>query len=382
MTIGSGGARTLRHVSARDEIVQALSVCGAPRIVGCVLAVVLSSAGPVAQAPATNGFYIHAERGWVPLTAYAEFHAATETLRLVNGWTDDIPDVTDTTRFAIQMPNWSVGAVLLTGGDLFSSRYAERRNLTYGIRRTSVYGREIEVGKSDPASLDKLLDQVGVSPGGAGYVFLVVGTEGFPTRYYPVRVRRGGAGGMSTTPPSSPAVFEWPGACPTECCGYGTTWTAREETPAFAVARVPGASAPAADPAFTIPAGGAVRAVTGTLYTVETGTARVEEDFSTDATFTDFSTRHKQPVTFLAGEMIELLAPRGNGVYRIVHDDRVVDANLYRLGTPASCKAANVPCAGIITKEPVTEWWVMVLNSEKQSGWINDPTRFARGTCR
>jgi hypothetical protein len=352
--------------------------------VGLTCAVVCATtvAAQTLAPPTANGFYVRADKEWLPLTAYAEFHEATESLRLVNGWSDDIPEVTNTTHFTIQMPNWRVGAVLLTGGDLLSSRYAERRNLTYGIRRTSVYGREIRVGKSDPTNLDKLLAQVGVPSDGFGYVFLVVGSEGFPTRYYPVRVRRRSQGGALSTAASSPAVFEWPGACPTECCGYGTAWTAHEATAAASAPRVPGSAPGVAASSFTIPAGGVVRAVTGTLYTVETGMARVDEDFSTDATFTDFSTRHKQPVTFLAGETIELLAPRGNGVYRIVHDERVIDANLYRLGTPESCKAENARCAGVITKAPVTEWWVMVMNEAKESGWINDPGRFARGSCK
>lgn len=284
----------------------------------CAVLCASSVLGQTLAPPAANGFYVRAEKEWLPLTAYAEFHAATETLRLV----------------------------------------------------------------SDPANRDRLLAQVGVAPDSPGYGFLVVGSDGFPTRYYPVRVRRRSQGGTLTAAASSPAVFEWPGSCPTECCGYGTAWTAKEATPVVGAARVPGAAPTVAAPAFTIPAGGVVRAITGTLYTVETGTARVDEDFSTDATFTDFSTRHKQPVTFLAGETIELLAPRGNGVYRIVHDDRVIDANLYRLGTAESCQPANPRCAGVITKAPVTEWWVMVLNEEKQSGWINDASRFTRGACK
>jgi hypothetical protein len=178
------------------------------------------------------------------------------------------------------------------------------------------------------------------------------------------------------------AVLEWPGSCPTDCCGYGSAWTAIQLTTAFADAPGRGAAPITAPAAFTIPPGGVVRAVTGTLYTREPGAARVDEDFSTDATFTDFSTRHKQPVTFLAGATIELLAPRGNGVYRIVHDGRVIDANLYRIGTPEECKAAHARCAGTITKAPRTEWWVLVLNAEKQSGWIREPERFTRGRCR
>ena len=180
--------------------------------------------------------------------------------------------------------------------------------------------------------------------------------------------------------PDARARFEWPGSCPVECCGYGTMWTALRDTSAVADPPRPGdASAPAA---FTVPPGTMLRAITGTLYTLEAGSARVDEDFSTDATFTNFSTRHKLPVTFLAGETIELLAPRGAGVYRIVHHGRVIDANLYRVGTPESCKAPNARCAAIITKPPVTEWWVMVLNAHKESGWIREPEKFTRGACK
>jgi hypothetical protein len=182
--------------------------------------------------------------------------------------------------------------------------------------------------------------------------------------------------------PQRPAIFEWPGACPVECCGYGTMWTAKEETVAAAASFLPGVTPSDTPPAFTIPAGAVVRAMTGTLYTIEAGTARMHEDFSTDATYTDFSARHKRPVTFLAEETITLLAPRGNGVYRIEHDGRLLDANLYRIGTPEACAAENARCAGIITKPPVIEWWVMVLNTDKQAGWITDPARFERGRCR
>ena len=182
--------------------------------------------------------------------------------------------------------------------------------------------------------------------------------------------------------PTRPPAFEWPGACPTDCCGYGTIWTATQDTAAASAALVPRAASTNAPAAFAIRGGARVRAVTGTLYTIELGAARVDEDFSTDATFTDFSTRHKQPVTFRAGETIKLLAPRGNGMYRIDHSGRVIDANLYRLGTQESCRMPNARCAGVITKAPVTEWWVMVLNDEKQTGWISDPARFTRGPCK
>jgi hypothetical protein len=183
-------------------------------------------------------------------------------------------------------------------------------------------------------------------------------------------------------PPMAGPMFEWPGACPTDCCGYSTGWTARDATPVWAAPLVAGESTTDATPAFILPAGTVVRAVTGTLYTLETGTARVRDDFSTDATYMDLSARHKQTVTFHAEETIELLAPRGAGVYRIRRNDRVLDANLYQVNTSEAC-AATARCAGVITKPPVTRWWVMVLDPAGRTGWIVDPVdRFQRSGCR
>lgn len=172
--------------------------------------------------------------------------------------------------------------------------------------------------------------------------------------------------------PFGATVNEWPGACPVDCCAYGSDWIAREDARAFK-------DADGRDEVFTIASGDVVRAMTGTLYTIERGRARVDEDFSTDASYADFSARHRQTITFRAGDTIELLAPRGPNVFRIEHNGKVIDANLYRVGTQESCGAGNARCAGMITKQPVTRWWVMVLNADKQVGWIETPDRFIRG---
>jgi hypothetical protein len=182
--------------------------------------------------------------------------------------------------------------------------------------------------------------------------------------------------------PRPAALFEWPGSCASDCCGYGAAWKAREDTVTLASPRRASAASPHVASAFPIRAGELVRAITGTLYTIAPGTARVDEDFSTDATYKDFSTRHKRPLTFLAGETITLLAPRGGGVYRIQDDTGVFDANLFRIGTLESCTEPNARCAGVITRPPVFEWWVMVLNAEQRAGWIDDPSRFVRGSCK
>jgi hypothetical protein len=36
----------------------------------------------------------------------------------------------------------------------------------------------------------------------------------------------------------------------------------------------------------------------------------------------------------------------------------------------AACKTASSRCAGAIDTKPVTRWWVMVMNAQKQVGWV------------
>jgi hypothetical protein len=48
----------------------------------------------------------------------------------------------------------------------------------------------------------------------------------------------------------------------------------------------------------------------------------------------------------------------------------VIDANLYMVMEGAACKAASSRCAGAIDTKPVTRWWVMVMNAQKQVGWV------------
>jgi hypothetical protein len=169
-------------------------------------------------------------------------------------------------------------------------------------------------------------------------------------------------------------VRAWPGACPQACCSYNTDWIAT--TPAQVFAEPNPSSDAARTPVFTVQPGETVRALTGTLFTLSTGTLRVDEDFSTEATYSDFSDRHRQMVTLNAGETRDLFAVRGESIYRLTHKGAIVDATLRRVGTREACARARPSCAGVVTKPPVTRWWVMVMNGQKAVGWIEEPRNF------
>jgi hypothetical protein len=176
-------------------------------------------------------------------------------------------------------------------------------------------------------------------------------------------------------------VRAWPGTCRGTCCSYNTEWIARRSVEAFAEPRVPGDRAAA--PIFVVNAGESVRALTGTLFTLRTGTLRVDEDISTDATYSDFSDRHRQMVTLGAGETREIFAIRGETIYRISHKDTIIDANLRRVGTRDTCVRANTACAAVVISEPTTRWWAMVMNARQQAGWIEEPIDFTIASpCR
>lgn len=166
-------------------------------------------------------------------------------------------------------------------------------------------------------------------------------------------------------------TYEWLGECRAVRCPYGRDWVAPADTPAWPEPRAAGIPA-SESPLFTVRAGERVRAVTGVLYTVERGTALMREDFSTDASYGNLSTQYRQTITLREGETVHLLAPKGPETYRIWRDGRVLDAHLYRVGLPSAC-ARPEACAGVITKEPVTRWWVMVMTARREVGWVEEP---------
>lgn len=188
---------------------------------------------------------------------------------------------------------------------------------------------------------------------------------------------------LLTAQPSRRAErYEWAGTCPGECCRYNVDWIATAETRAWPEPRPETSRTPDQRPVFTIRPGDVVRALTGNLYSLEPGVAEMRDDFSTDATYGDFSERHRQTVTFDAGEHVTLLAHLRGDLYRIVHDEVPIDANLHAVGTAAACGQRRTPCAGIITRMPVTRWWAMVMNENQGVGWVQEPSeRFRMPPC-
>ena len=174
--------------------------------------------------------------------------------------------------------------------------------------------------------------------------------------------------------PNQTVVRAWPGACPQACCSYNTEWVATKRTQAFA--EPPTSSDTPGTPVFVVQPGEAVRALTGTLFTLETGVLRVNQDFSTTATYGDFSDRHRQTVTLNAGETREIFAVRSESIYSIMHKGTIVDALLGLVGTRDACARARTACVGVVAKAPVTRWWVMVMNGQKAAGWIEEPRGF------
>jgi hypothetical protein len=180
---------------------------------------------------------------------------------------------------------------------------------------------------------------------------------------------------LAIVPQSGDAdVRAWPGTCPQACCSYNTDWIATEPAQAFAEPRLSGH---AGAPVFVVQRGESVRALTGTLFTLESGLLQVSEDFSADATYGDFSERHRQMVTLKEGETREIFAIRGDGIYRLAHQDAIVDANLRRVGTRDECSRAKPPCVAVVVKAPITKWWLMVMNARQEAGWIEDPRSFS-----
>ena len=178
-------------------------------------------------------------------------------------------------------------------------------------------------------------------------------------------------------------TYEWLGDCPAACCGYSVEWTAAADVEAWSDPLPPDVPSREDEPAFVIRAGETVRAVTGTLQVRQRGRAVMREDFSTDASYPSLSARHRQTITLLAGEDVHLLARRGAETWRIWHRGRVLDAHLYRVGPEEACRAGHAACAGVILLEPLTRWWVMVIDRQQKVGWVDGAAGFDRPVpCR
>ena len=135
-------------------------------------------------------------------------------------------------------------------------------------------------------------------------------------------------------------VYEDPGACPFECCTYGS-WRVKEP---ITIRERRDRSAVALD---VIPAGSRVDALTGVVVTTKVGRGEIPAD---NACLSVWGGR--------AGLPVEVLHYQGEGYW------------LVRLGSSTG------DCELRPTVSPVTEWWIRVLSPSGVIGWTDDVERF------
>lgn len=158
----------------------------------------------------------------------------------------------------------------------------------------------------------------------------------------------------ATAPQTPPVVFVDEGACPFECCTYGT-WTTRAPVRAYA--------ADNADAAViaTIPEGTVVQAVTGHVRTRGEPfvVTRAEGDYR-------------------PGERIVVYNYLGEGVFRTWRDGRWEEADLgfsvYGGTGGTRCEASH--CFGHLERELVSKWWVQVRLPDGRHAWVDGHAGF------
>jgi hypothetical protein len=166
------------------------------------------------------------------------------------------------------------------------------------------------------------------------------------------------------TPPVPPkaigAEYVDRGVCPGECCTYGK-WSVAVEAP---VVEAPGSSKVLA----TLEPKQPVTAVTG-----ETHMAPIPAQVLRDRTIG--SEKHTAKVK--AGDVVWLLSPVGEGVWRIYAGERIVEEQALFvddagcLATPPTDPATCWAKSEAVDPGPVT-WWVKVKLADGRTGWVDN----------
>lgn len=169
------------------------------------------------------------------------------------------------------------------------------------------------------------------------------------------------ADGALAEPPTAPLRIA--GACPFECCTYGT-WTTTEPTAVYAQA-----DDTTAAPSFTVPAETALTASTGHVLLSRLGRAVARDSV---VLYLDVdATRTAAP-----GDTLLLLDYVGEGAYRAWANGIVgqVDAS-------ASFAQPGEDGPALETlSEPEPQWWAQVQTPDGRTGWLwMDRTPAVRG---
>jgi hypothetical protein len=144
------------------------------------------------------------------------------------------------------------------------------------------------------------------------------------------------------------------GACPFECCTYGT-WVARRELHAFELER------DASGPRFNIPARDSFEAITGNVHVLRAGVVRAIRTGMTLSV--NDSTIHVPK-----GARFHLLDYFGEGGWRAWYRGRVVTADEFEWVRWKTNGDAD--SLAVVESWPVYEWWVKVRTRSGRTGWI------------
>jgi len=153
-----------------------------------------------------------------------------------------------------------------------------------------------------------------------------------------------------------PEMFVDEGACPFECCTYGT-WKASVDIPAYA------SSDKEAPTIGVIPAGANIEAVTGQVRT--RGVPFLVTQAHDDA---------------IPGERFLVYTYQGEGVFRIWRKGQWQEWELgfspYG-GTPGTrCEQVGGGCFGHLERELQSDWWVQVHLPDGGKAWVNGHAGF------
>lgn len=159
------------------------------------------------------------------------------------------------------------------------------------------------------------------------------------------------ADGALAERPTAPLRIE--GACPFECCTYGT-WTTTESTAVYAQS-----DDTTAAPSFNVTAETALTASTGHVLLTRLGRAVARDSV---ALYLNADVAY----TASPGDTLLLLDYVGEGAYRTWADGRVlqVDASA-ALAVPGS----DGPALETLS-EPVRQWWAQVRTPDGRAGWL------------
>jgi hypothetical protein len=177
--------------------------------------------------------------------------------------------------------------------------------------------------------------------------------EGFsPT---PKELARDTRGPGNPTSPREPYVVQ--GACPFECCQYGE-WRVRTKTPVYAT------EGNDRETRFVLHAGDSVKAMTGNVHVSRVGRVRIVGRVQRG--WAEFD-GHRLPAPGI-GDTVYILSYAGEGHWDYWYRGLVgTGPELW-----AESTAGGVAGGGLLT-EPVSKWWVRVIDRRGRGGWLIVP---------